>query len=113
MLTQEYVYNGLVTKVVDGDTIDVDVDLGFTVTVSVRFRLLGINTMEMKDPDPVKREKAQAAKQFVIEKILNKQISLKSHKTDKYGRWLAEVYINNELVNKMLLNEGLAVEYMV
>ena len=33
-----------VTKVVDGDTIDVDIDLGFNITYSQRVRLAGTST---------------------------------------------------------------------
>jgi len=38
-----YEYNGLVTHVVDGDTLDIDVNLGFKLTASIRVRLRGID----------------------------------------------------------------------
>ena len=113
MIKNEYVYHAIITNVVDGDTVDAIVDLGFTVSVNVRFRLNGINTMEIRDPDPIKREQGLKAKQFLSEQILDKLVTLKSYKTDKYGRWLADIYFNNEHVNNRLLLEGLAVPYMV
>lgn len=111
MIKTEYIYNAVVTRVIDGDTIDASVDLGFTVHVDVRFRLNGINTAELRDSDPVKAEAAQRAKKFIIDACLNKEITLKSYKTDKYGRWLADVFVNGVSVNRQLLNEGLAVVY--
>ena len=111
MITQDYVYNAQITKVVDGDTVDAIVDLGFTVSVNIRFRLYGIDTMETTDKDEAKRALGLKAKQFVTEKLLNQTVTLRSHKTDKYGRWLAEIFLNNESINQLLLTEGLAVEY--
>ena len=37
-----------VSKVVDGDTIDVDIDLGFDISFSSRVRLAGIDTPESR-----------------------------------------------------------------
>jgi micrococcal nuclease len=45
-----------VTKVVDGDTIDVDIDLGFDISFTSRVRLAGIDTPESRTSD--KMEKA-------------------------------------------------------
>ena len=40
-----------VTKIVDGDTIDVDIDLGFSISYSQRLRLAGIDTPETRTTD--------------------------------------------------------------
>ena len=38
-------YNAIITKIVDGDTVDVDIDLGFEVWLkNQRIRLYGIDT---------------------------------------------------------------------
>lgn len=112
MITQDYVYNATIENIVDGDTIDALVDLGFTVLVNIRFRLYGLDTMETKDKDPNKRELAKKAKEYMVNNCLNKQVTIKSHKTDKYGRWLAEIYLpDGSIVNNSLLTEGLAVPY--
>ena len=111
MIKTEYIYNAVITRVVDGDTVDASVDLGFTVHVDVRFRLNGINTQELRDSDPIKSEAAQKAKKFVIDMCLNRAVTLRSYKTDKYGRWLADIYIDGVSINRRLLDENLAVVY--
>lgn len=111
MLTPDYNYKAKITRIVDGDTVDAIVDLGFTVSVNVRFRLYGIDTMELTDKDPVKRNLAMEAKLRLISLVEGKEVMLKSYKTDKYGRWLAEIFLDGTSINKMLLSEGLAVEY--
>ncbi len=109
-----YLYRAAVTKVVDGDTFDATVDLGFYVFTCVRFRLYGLDTMEINDRDPGKRVLAMKAKLFMVDQVLNKQVILQTYKTDKYGRWLAEVFLPGvtESVNSRLLAEGLAVPYL-
>jgi micrococcal nuclease len=112
-MKQQYIYNATVTNVVDGDTVDATVQLGFTVSVNVRFRLKGIDTEEMNDPNVQLRESARAAKQRLTELVLNKPVLLKSHKTDKYGRWLADIYLSPDKpsVSELLVAEGLAKVY--
>lgn len=109
-----YLYNARVVKVVDGDTVDAAVDLGFYVTTTVRFRLYGIDTAEVNDKDPTQRVLAQQAKQFTTEKLLDKQVVMQTYKTDKYGRWLAEIYLPTEekSVNAQLLEANLALPYL-
>jgi micrococcal nuclease len=111
MIKQDFIYNATVTNVVDGDTIDALVDLGFTVFVLIRFRLSGIDTPELNSKDILLRENARKAKEFVIERILNKKVTIQSKKTDKYGRWLAVVYIDGYNLNQQLVDENLAVIY--
>ena len=107
----DYRYKAKITKVVDGDTVDAIVNLGFTVSVNVRFRLYGIDTPELRSKDLELKEKANEAKQFVIDRILDKDVVLISHKADKYGRWLAEIVYEESTINQMLIDEGLAVDY--
>ena len=107
----QYVYNALITNVVDGDTVDAIICLGFNVTYTVRFRLKGINTPEMNDTNPTLREAAKAAKQRVTDLLLNKYVTLRSSKPDKYGRWLADIYVGDQTVSEILLKEGHALPY--
>lgn len=111
MIKSQYLYNAKITNVVDGDTVDAMVDLGFTVFVKVRFRLYGIDTMETNDKAIAVRELGLKAKEFVTFMLLGKDVTIESHKADKYGRWLGEIYLNGTSINKQLLSEGLAVEY--
>lgn len=107
-----YKYRALVTNVVDGDTIDARVDLGFTVSVDIRFRLNGLDTPELNSPNSDIRDKANRAKQFVIDHVLSKDVLIKSYKTDKYGRWLVDVFLDeNTTLNQRLIEVDLAVPY--
>lgn len=111
-MQSDYLYRAFITNVIDGDTVDARVDLGFTVSVNVRFRLYGIDTPELRSSDEAVREQAKLAKQYVIDCLLNKEVLLKSYKTDKYGRWLADFFIEeNVTISRRLVEEGLAKEY--
>jgi micrococcal nuclease len=86
-----WTYNARVLKVVDGDTIDVEIDLGFKIFSRQRLRLARIDTPEMNDPDPLKRARAQQARDLVMKEVLGGPVVVDTKKTDVYGRWLAEV----------------------
>ena len=43
-----YVYRCVITRVVDGDTVDADIDLGFDMVYKERIRLMGIDTPESR-----------------------------------------------------------------
>lgn len=76
-----------VTRVIDGDTIELDVDLGFSITVRHPFRLLGINAIELSKPGG-KEAKANLAAMLPA----GTPVSILSVKDDKYGgRYLAVV----------------------
>ena len=101
----EYRYKAIVNHVVDGDTLDVTVDLGFTITIKMRIRLYGVDTPEKGQPGYM------GAKAFIMP-LTNEQVLIKSHKPeDKYGRWLAEVFIDGKSVNDSLISSGFAKPY--
>lgn len=112
-----YEYFARLMDVVDGDTVDVQVELGFYVSQSMRMRLNGIDTMEMNSKDATERFMARQAKEL-LEQYLGRECVVRSHKKDKYGRFLCDLYVfdgadKEELIdiNKMLLDSGLAVAY--
>jgi micrococcal nuclease len=115
LLITMYDYQAKITNVVDGDTVDAEVDLGFTVKVLVRFRLAGINTPEVTG---VEKVEGKRVKEIVKAELLDKQVILKSSKigkgvvTDKYGRWLARIFLNDVDYNQSLVDRGMAVVYM-
>lgn len=89
--------SGICTKVVDGDTIYVE-GVG-------KIRFVGVNTPERGV------EGYNTSKNFVKKLCLNKKVSLDVDdykKSDKYGRTLAVVIIDNKNLNEMLLKENLA-----
>ncbi len=104
-----------VIKVYDGDTITVSAKvLGDPLGPiyykwSVRFR--GIDTPEIKGKTPDEKQAAIIARDALSNKILNKKILLKDVKYDKYGRLLADVYLNNLCLNKWMLDNRYGVEY--
>jgi micrococcal nuclease len=107
-----------VTKVVDGDTIDVEIDLGFDISFSSRVRLAGIDTPESRTADKAEKALGLEAKAYLKAAIDSaKSIVIKTEKMDsseKYGRILGWVYINGDTVslNDMMINDGYAWGYM-
>lgn len=112
MLTRDYIYTAKIINIVDGDTVDMIVDLGFGTYVKDRFRLARIDTAELNSKDQAERILAQDAKNWLLH-VLNKEVIFKSIKKDKYGRYLAELYLLNESesLNQQLLDLGLAKLY--
>lgn len=105
-------YSARVHEIIDGDTIDVSLDLGFNIQHIIRLRLYGINAPETKTKDLHEKELGLKAKARLSELILSKVVTIKTHKTsDKYGRYLAEIYLDENNINKVLISEGLAKEY--
>lgn len=47
-LAPPYCYRGLVTRVIDGDTVEIDLDFGLHLTQRIVARLAGINARETK-----------------------------------------------------------------
>jgi micrococcal nuclease len=114
-----YEYNiKKVTKVVDGDTIDVDIDLGFNISYAQRVRLAGIDTPESRTKDL--REKALGLEvKDKIKKAIesSKTVIIKTElpdSTEKYGRILGWVYLDGaaKSLNEQLIEEGYAWSYM-
>lgn len=93
-------------NVVDGDTVDGFVDLGYRIWTKQRFRLLGVNTPEKGKLGAVE------ATEFVKSRILNKEVSIQSEKSDSFGRWLATIYYEGITINLELLEKGYAVPFM-
>lgn len=114
-MTNLYTYKAKCISVIDGDTILADISLGFDVWVKQRIRLLGIDTPETYGVKKDSEEYAAGmlAKNRVIDLLLNKEMLIvtEKDKTEKYGRYLATVYVDNLNVNETLIKEGLAKVY--
>ena len=110
-----YLYKATVVRVVDGDTVDLEIDLGMNVFVKERIRLARINTPETygvkKDSEEYKA--GMKAKKRLEELVLGKEIALETvkDKKGKYGRLLAEIFLDKENINQLLLSEGHAIVY--
>jgi micrococcal nuclease len=106
-------YHAEVHRIYDGDTItSATVMLGFGNSFESSFRLYGIDTPEIRSAD---KEAAIRARDRVMELVGDRRIIVQTVKdrTGKYGRYLATIYAGNRNVNKLLVEEGLAVEYEV
>ena len=101
---------GKVIKVYDGDTITVGaILLDKPYRFSVRLR--GIDTPEMKGGSAHEKELAIKARDELSKRIMNKIVTLKNLETEKYGRILADVYLEEECMNQWLIKEGFAKKY--
>ncbi|MBW1872026.1 MAG: thermonuclease family protein [Deltaproteobacteria bacterium] len=95
-----HTYVAILERVIDGDTLLVRVDLGFDVWRVERIRLRGIDTPELK------ASAGRKAKQFV-EQVLSEIpfLVLRTHKTDRYARYVADVFYDKSLKKKSLVFE--------
>lgn len=100
-----------VLRVIDGDTIEVSLGPSASSGQAVwKIRYIGIDTPEIVDPDkPVQcfgREASFKNKELVLGKEveLEKDIS----ETDKYGRLLRYVFVDNLFINDELVRQGFA-----
>lgn len=91
-----------VTRVVDGDTIQID--SGETV------RYIGMDTPESVDPRKGVQCFAKEATEKNTALVLGKTVELEHDisKTDRYGRLLAYVWLNDLMVNEYLVRQGYA-----
>ena len=83
-----YRYKVDVTRIVDGDTVDVDIDLGFGMTYKKqRVRLMGIDTPESRTRDLEEKFYGKQSKAFLTSLIEKAdEIQLVSHDKGKFGR---------------------------
>lgn len=91
-----------VTKVIDGDT--------FEITGGKKVRMIGIDTPETVDPRRPLMCFGKQASDRTKELLLGKTVGLEKDvsETDKYGRLLRYVYVNDTFINKYLVEEGYA-----
>jgi micrococcal nuclease len=114
--TSVYTYNATVNRVVDGDTVVLTVDLGFRISTTITFRLLGIDTPELVGSERADGLSAKTALEQILATAASGIVLIRSElplKTDKYGRWLATIWLDPGdgllvNVNEEMVNLGLA-----
>lgn len=91
----------LVTKVIDGDTV--------VVEGGQRVRLLNIDSRERGE------ECYGEAKRRLEELVLLKNVTLERDKEnqDRYDRLLRHIYVGNMSANLQMVNDGLAIAYVI
>ena len=105
---------GKVIKVYDGDTITIASKVpGLYNSPIYKFsiRLNGIDTPEMRTKDEDEKEIAILARDALSEKIMGKEIRLENVKTEKYGRVLCDIYLDQIHLNKWLIDDKYALPY--
>tara|TARA_R110000822_G_scaffold26804_1_gene80449 strand:+ start:172 stop:597 length:426 start_codon:yes stop_codon:yes gene_type:complete len=110
-----YEYSCTVTKVVDGDTVDVVLDLGFSILHKCRVRLYGIDTPESRTRNKDEKIRGKLASKFLQDAIDNgKEVVLRSKLKDskgKYGRVLGEIIVDSININQSMITNHMAVRY--
>ena len=104
---------GQVIKVYDGDTITIATRLPYPGSPLYRFpvRLNGIDCPEIKSHSEDEKSIAQLAKKELEELIMHKTVTLKNIQNEKYGRVLADVYLNDLHLNQYMIMKKFAVAY--
>ncbi len=87
-------------RVVDGDTIYVSSDLDF-----LKIRLSDIDTPELN------QAYGNEAKRYLSNLIYNKKVSIRISSTDRYGRHIGRIFLNDVDINSLLVEKGLAWVY--
>lgn len=104
-----------VVDVYDGDTIKIIMKFRGNID-RWTVRMNGYDSPEMKPPlaDPNRdeiKEQAKKAKQALIDKINDRPVLMKISNFDKYGRLLADLYIDDEHINKWMIDNGYGYPY--
>ena len=114
-----YTYRATVTQVMDGDTVRANVDLGFRIWVNNEtFRLYGIDAPETRlggARNVTEAEKARglAAKAALAAMVEGKDVLICTirDRQEKYGRYLARIFLDDLDVNEWLVETGHAIPY--
>ena len=109
-----YEYKCEVTRVVDGDTIDVILDLGFKILHKARVRLFGIDTPESRTRNKDEKVRGKMASKFLQEAIDSGSVVIRTELKDsrgKFGRVLGTVMVDKVDINQAMCEAHLAVPY--
>jgi endonuclease YncB( thermonuclease family) len=88
VVSTPFTYNATVIRVIDGDTLRISADLGFSVHTEVTIRLARVNAWEMTEPRGI------VARAYLLNLIAAcTAMRIATTKQEKYGRWLAEVWL--------------------
>lgn len=98
-----YTYRAYIIQVIDGDTFKAVVDLGFSIATVQILRLRGLDAPEIESGE------GREAKAFLEMRLAKSTpVLIKTAKSDKYDRYLADVFVDGHYVNQELLDRELA-----
>lgn len=100
-------------SVYDGDTFKVTInEWPAIIGENIGIRIAGIDAPEMSDNRPKIQKLAIQAKEFVALKLNEAgKIELFNLRRDKYFRIIADVYVDGEYLNDLLIEKNLAKVY--
>ena len=102
-VTDLFTYRAYPFNITDGDTLWVLVDLGFGFVTQQHLRLRGIDAPEIESAD------GRQAKAFLEEALKKGPLVIRTAKSDKYDRYLADLFVEDRYLNQELIDQGLAV----
>lgn len=87
----QWVYYGMVYKVIDGDTYDIILDLGFSISHKIRVRLKGVDTPEIFGKES--SEAGRVASEYVKKLLQDKHVFVRTYKNapSTFNRWEADI----------------------
>lgn len=98
-----YFYRAWCEKVVDGDTAWMQIDLGFGIHTRQKLRLRGVDAPENDEAGGSKSRK------FLQQRLRDPEgVLIRTVKSDKYDRYLADVFAFGKHVNSTMLRRSLA-----
>jgi len=103
---KDYSYKAKLVRILDGDTVVCDIDLGFYMTARLPVRLAHINAKERNELG------GKEATEHLRALLSNEELRLVTYKPkDKYGRYLADVFVNDMNINQKMIADGFANSY--
>jgi len=110
-------YAATVLRWVDGDTVELRVDLGQRISTAGKYRLARIDAPETRMYEGVTKEEKERG--LELKEMLSAtyppgtQLEISTSKSGKYGRFIAEIWLNHPNgseynLSNWLISEGLA-----
>jgi micrococcal nuclease len=114
-LAPAYEYLAHVVDVYDGDSFKATIDLGFTVglgrrSIPTSCRLSGIDTPELRRGSDLHKQAGKVVGDHVRALMVGQTVLMKTYVPDpgdKYGRWLADVWVETDADEVLHVNEEL------
>jgi endonuclease YncB( thermonuclease family) len=101
-----------VVRVIDGDTFEGNAQIWLGETIAVRVRIAGIDAPELHARCDDEYRRAQAARNYLVERIAGQSVRLSDIRNDKYGgRVDARVADSTGNVGDAMVAKGLARVY--
>lgn len=105
-------YDAKISRIIDGDSLELIIDEGFKHSWKVSCRMKNINAFELTSSDPAERARAQEAKAFLANRLpVGSLVYIISRNLDKYGRPEIDLWFEDVNINSLMVEKGHAAEY--